>query len=274
VNKTDEQSFEPLEFREFIALEKNAIPLYYRAYYTTKRNAFVCNISQELREQWEVFLTIDEAFFRGLVDCDHGGTIERGHSLILYMSAHGKMRIAMELAFAGCLAEARSILRDGVEFTAHAHKLRYRPDLLKVWLDKAEHKKEWEAEFWNKKSLFEGLPLLHDRWKHYSERGSHANLPNLIGKLGVRNDENSQTFRLSYHGGERGTQLFLEVQVLLNTCALMERTFFDDHRERLRFDEGLRVIRERISERVLAKNNELQALDPAEYERELREQAL
>ena len=44
------------------------------------------------------------------------------------------MRISIELALSGCLAEARSILRDGVECVAHAHFILSDPKLQKVWL--------------------------------------------------------------------------------------------------------------------------------------------
>ena len=38
--------------------------------------------------------------------------------VVLYMNAHAKMRISMELAFSNCVPEARSILRDAVETVA------------------------------------------------------------------------------------------------------------------------------------------------------------
>lgn len=69
------------------------------------------------------------------------------------------------MALSGCLAEARSILRDGVKCVAQAHFMLSDPKLQKVWLSKYDGKAEekaFEQAFKHKKAsqLFKGLAEL------------------------------------------------------------------------------------------------------------------
>jgi hypothetical protein len=85
------------------------------------------------------------------------------------MNAHAKMRVSLELAFSDCLAEVRSILRDAIEFFAHAHAMLSDTNLQKTWLDKVNGKQELEAfkdafERNKKQGLFKGLDELHKTW--------------------------------------------------------------------------------------------------------------
>ena len=75
----------------------------------------------------------------------------RAFPVMLYINAHAKLRIAIELAFAGCTPEARSILRDAVEFVAHAHHMLDDPMLQTVWLNKLDDEKAFKSEFWYSK---------------------------------------------------------------------------------------------------------------------------
>jgi len=80
--------------------------------------------------------------------------------------AHAKMRVALELAFSGCLAEARSILRDAIEFVAQTHAVCTDTVLQKVWLEKNDGAAALKAftdafERHKKTGLFHGLAELH-----------------------------------------------------------------------------------------------------------------
>lgn len=105
--------------------------------------------------------------------------------ITVYMNAHLKIRVAMELAFEGSMAEARSIMRDAVEYAAHAHHMLKDPKLQEIWLNKLDDPAAWQAEFWNDKAtkLFDGLPLLNAVWKHLSNLGSHANIVSMCERL-------------------------------------------------------------------------------------------
>ena len=64
---------------------------------------------------------LDKIWMREFADLQTATDSGRMFPLRLYFNAHAKMRVALELAFSGCLAEARSILRDAIEFVARAY---------------------------------------------------------------------------------------------------------------------------------------------------------
>jgi hypothetical protein len=72
----------------------------------------------------------------------------------------------------------RSILRDAVEFVAHAHHMLKDPEIQKIWLNKNDNEEAFKKEFWYGKEtgLFAGLDELYEVWCQLSEIGSHANL--------------------------------------------------------------------------------------------------
>jgi hypothetical protein len=113
-------------------IEKAQIASHYRPYYAGKRQNLFANI-QDHADLWDLYMELDSIWFRILDSCKVGPTVERGLPLILFMNAHAKMRVAIELAFAGCMSEARSILRDAVEFVAHAHRLLSDANLQLLW---------------------------------------------------------------------------------------------------------------------------------------------
>lgn len=102
--------------------EVDNIPDQYRAYYSIKRNSFFASI-QGFPEMWQHYLRLDAIWMREFTDLQSTRDATRMFPLLLYFNAHAKTRIAMELAFSGCMAEARSILRDAIEFVAHAHTM-------------------------------------------------------------------------------------------------------------------------------------------------------
>jgi hypothetical protein len=148
-----------------VKFEIDNIPDDYREYYGTKRQNFFASI-QGFREMWDLYLRLDAIWLRGIKDLYVATDPNTMFPLLLYINAHAKIRVAMELAFAGCLAEARSILRDAVEFVAHAHAMVGDPELQKVWLSKNDDKAALEAfkdafERHKKDGLFKGLDELH-----------------------------------------------------------------------------------------------------------------
>jgi hypothetical protein len=66
---------------------------------------------------------LDEIWLRRFSDLKPPGRATQLFPLMLYINAHAKMRISIELALSGCMSEARSIMRDAVEFVAHAHAM-------------------------------------------------------------------------------------------------------------------------------------------------------
>jgi hypothetical protein len=164
--------------------------------------------------------------------------------LILYFNAHAKIRVGMELALSGCLAEARSILRDAIEFVAHAHHMLGDPALQVKWLSKNEEEEAFKEAFErNKKTgLFNGLEELRKSWGDLSETGSHANINSICDRFAMVEAGETVEWRLRYCGIEPGMweqQLFW----MLLMCFTMERTLFCDYESRLRFDDKLLGMR-------------------------------
>ncbi len=154
------------------------------------------------------------------------------------------MRVAIELAFTGCMAEARSILRDAIEFVAHAHATVSDPELQKKWLsknnDKAALKAFKEAFEWHKtQGLFKGLDELHRTWKKLSEAGSHASIDALVDRFVPITSDGHIEFRLNYTGVEDTKLWAKSLFSMLLTCFTMEQTFFGDYQQRLKLDDQL-----------------------------------
>jgi len=144
-----------------VEFERQNIPRDYREYYATKRNNFFASI-QNFRELWDFYLRLDAIWLRGFGDLKVARDLGRTFPLLLYFNAHAKIRVAMELAFTGCMSEARSILRDAVEFVGHAHWMLTDPELQKTWLNKNDNEAALKAfkdafEHAKKDRLFKGL---------------------------------------------------------------------------------------------------------------------
>jgi len=238
---------EPEESDLLVPFEIQNIPQRYREYYKTKRNNFFAGI-QGFPELWKYYTLLDAIWLRDFDDLKTARDPNLMFPLVLYFNAHAKIRVSIELGFSGCLAEARSILRDAIEFAAHAHAMRHDSKLQTIWLDKDHEKDALEAfkdafERHKKQNVFKGLDELHKAWGHLSETGSHANLNAICDRfVQVRSDEGVE-FRLNYTGVEQRMWAMSLFSMLL-TCFTMERTLFSDYEGRLKLDDKLVRMRE------------------------------
>jgi hypothetical protein len=55
---------------------------------------------------------------------------------LIFTSAHPRFLTAIELGFSCCIGDAYSVLRDGIEAAAHAHRIYKEPAAGKVWTTK------------------------------------------------------------------------------------------------------------------------------------------
>jgi len=189
-------------------------------------------------------------WFLEFQDIKVAGDPDRMFPLLLYFNAHAKIRVGMELALSGCLAEARSILRDAIEFVAHAHHMLGDPTLQLKWLSKNEEQKAFKEAFEEKKKtgLFNGREELHRSWGDLSETGSHATINAICDRFAMVEDGKNVEWRLHYCGVEPrmwGMQLFW----MLVTCFTMEQTLFCDYESRLKFDDTLLRMRAEFEKR-------------------------
>lgn len=239
-----------------VRFELDNIPSDYREYYATKRNNFFASI-QGFGEMWDYYLRLDAIWMREFADLKTARDASRMFPLLLYFNAHAKMRVAMELAFSGCMAEARSILRDAIEFVAHAHTMLNDPELQKTWLSKNDGKTALNAfkeafEAYKIERAFKGLDELHKTWGELSETGSHANLNAMVDRFVQVTSDDRVEFRLNYTGVEQ-RMWALSLFSMLLTCSTMEQTLFNDYDSRLKLENDLVRMRgefDRYKERL------------------------
>jgi hypothetical protein len=239
-------SQEPSDSDLLVQFELDNIQGDYRRFYSIKRNNLFSSI-QGFPELWEMFCRLDEIWLREINDLEVATDSERTFPTILYMSAHAKMRISMELAFSNCMPEARSILRDAVETVAHAHHMLRDPNNQLIWLQKDEPagKKAFKKAFEESKStgLFSGLAELHEKYGELSEAGSHPTMQSFVNRV-VMADRNGQRHITVNYTGAPDRRLFtMELFSRILTCFVMERTFFDDYVTRLNLDAKLMQMR-------------------------------
>jgi len=236
----------PQESDLLAKFEIDLIPDQYREYYAAKRANLFASI-HNFREMWEYYMCLDAIWMREFADLNVAGDAGKMFPLLLYFNARAKMRVAMELAFSGCMEEARSILRDAVEFVAHAHSMVNDPELQKTWLSKNDGKaalEEFEKAFIHhkKQGVFKGLDELHRVWGELSETGSHANINAMAERFVQITSDDRIEFTLNYTGLDpRMWALFLFSMLL--TCFTMEQTLFNDYDSRLKLDNGLMQMR-------------------------------
>ena len=119
--------------------ERDNIKDDYRLFYSIKRNNLFSSI-QGFPEHWEFFCGLDEIWRREIGDLEVAIDPDRMFPAVLYMNAHAKLRISMELAFSNCMPEARSILRDAVETVAYAHHMLRDPANQLIWMNRSERR--------------------------------------------------------------------------------------------------------------------------------------
>jgi hypothetical protein len=190
-----------------LAFETQNIPKEYLPYYEARRQNFFASI-QGFPELWKMFTALDAIWLREFDDLKAVNDPNRLFPIMVYVSAHAKIRIAMELAFSACLGEARSILRDAIESVAHAHVMLVDSKLQKVWLSKDDGKVEEKAftgAFVKNKTdrLFKGLKELHEKFGELSETGSHTTLMSMVGRLSFETNSMGMVLKMNYTGTDQ-----------------------------------------------------------------------
>ena len=242
---------EPRESDLLAPFETEKIPARYREYYRTKRHNLFASI-EGFPKLWKYYTLLDEIWLREFEDLKPARDPKRVFPLLLYFNAHAKIRVSIELGFSGCLAEARSILRDAIEFVAHAHAMLQDTELQKIWLNKNEGEateKAFKEAFGDpkKQRVFKGLDELHQTWGQLSELGSHANLNAISDRYAQVSSKEGIDFRIVYTGGEPRMWAMSLFSMLLS-CSTMERTLFSDYKDRLSLDPDLVRMREEFEQ--------------------------
>jgi hypothetical protein len=229
-----------------VQFERDNIKGDFRLFYSIKRNNLFSSI-QSFSDHWEFFSRLDEIWRREIDDLEVSIDPDRVFPVVLYMNAHAKMRMGLELTFSNCLPEGRSILRDAVETVAHAHHMLRDPANQSIWMKKDEPagKKAFKQAFEdNKRSgLFSGLAELHEKYGELSEAGSHPTMQSFANRVTMEDRDGQRHMIVNYSGAPDRRLFALELFSRLLTCFVMERTFFGDFETRFQLDAKLMQMR-------------------------------
>lgn len=246
-------------------VERKNIAEHYRPYYFAKRSNFFAGL-QGSPDLWRYYQLLDKVLLEEFQDMATAHDPNRMFPLALFFNAHAKIRISVELAFARCMEEARSILRDAIETAAYAHYMHDDPKLQKMWWSKddgLEAAKEFKEAFEKDKNnrSFRGLPELYEQWGHLCETGAHSTPKAVVSRFKIKETDKDIHYQLNYTGVE-DREWEPETFTLLLTVSMIEKVVFSDYRNRLQFDENLmrnrslaETLREKLRRYIIKKHN-------------------
>jgi hypothetical protein len=232
------------------AFERENLQGRYKQHLLNQRHNWRANF-YNFRPLWDCLMLIDEIWSRELEGMSEGvmKELNEAYAVLLFVAAHAKVRVALDLFFSDFIMEAYSIMREVIEFVVHGCRLLSRPDLMGVWLNRdkdAASLQRWKEEFWFGKEnrLFEGLPELYVAWKLCSENASHAHSGVLHQRIYGPGSEKGQV-PVNYSGVHPqilAVVLFGMLQMLEN----LEFRMFERAGPLLRLDTELQQLRDKF----------------------------
>jgi uncharacterized protein (DUF4415 family) len=241
----EKQKNPPVNEELLLPFEMRAFSPEFSQYYRVKRNNFFASI-QSFPHVWKACLLLDKIFMSEFADAEMLRDTKQLVPLLLLIQAHSQCRLAMELAFSTTLSEAGSLLRQGIEFAAFAHKLYREPKLVAVWLsadESKEHKSAFKKAFVENRraNLFSGskaLEELHMHWCHFSEASAHASIWSMANRIDTDHAATEGRWHLNYFEQDRKV-LAPELYKLLDVAHLIEAVVFSIFESRLHLDNSL-----------------------------------
>ena len=223
----------------------------YARYYRAKRGNFFQSL-KVFRGAWDCLQLLSDIWQREMSDLE--SLTDQYHMLpkMLFTAAHARYLTAIELTFCCCIGDAYSILRDGIESTAHAYKLFHEPQLTPVWTNKHQGKSEEKAydavfTYHKKKNLFpdkHGLGQLFTYYGHFCELATHSSVTSLGNAF--KDTSTPGILRWEYRYFETDQKkLAIFLFTLLQVSAHMEEAFFGCFETRLNLDPTLVEMRSR-----------------------------
>lgn len=241
----------PAPATELFPIEKECFHSEYQKYFIGKRQNFFVNLAA-FRALWDGLQLLNDIWMRELSDLEH--LRDQTHLLpkLIFAAAHGRFLTAIELGFSSCIGDAYSVLRDGIEAVAHAHKILKEPTTAgAAWTEKhqgktqkAAYNKHFEE---NKKSnLFPvgvpGLSQLHAYYGQFCELATHTSVTS-IGKS-FKDLSTKGTLRWGFAYFETNPQRLAGFfNALLQASAHMEEVFYACFEPRLKLDPDLGRMR-------------------------------
>lgn len=267
----------PDEDRLLLPFERDHLLHTYREFYKAKRNNFLATVNH-FPSLWQSFQLLDEVWSRDNEDLEKLREPKQVLPSLLFLHAHTKFRIAMELGFSRLSAESWAILRVGIESTVHAHKIYRDPRAAEVWSARDEGKTERAAfnrmfSENKKESLFPslaGLRKLYPYWQDYSDWGSHCSAIDMGTRVSQVDSPEDVTFRFDCFDADKFRAVWY-VYCLLDAGRLMEAVFFDIFRDRLQLDYHLNQQRASFEKRHGDMKGEIKAKYGSEIASVLRD---
>jgi hypothetical protein len=174
---------------ELFSVETECFRSGYQEYFKGKRQNFFLSLTA-FRPLWDCLQLLNDIWLREFNNLEH--LTDQTHLLpkLLFAAAHARFLTAIELGFSSCIGDAYSVLRDGIETVAHAHKIFKEPTAAGAWSAKHQGKAELAAhdkifKHNKKKNLFpDDVPGLRQLYVYYGlfcESATHTSATS-IGK--------------------------------------------------------------------------------------------
>lgn len=240
---------------ELFPIEAECFHSEFQRYFKGKRQNFFLSLAT-FRPLWDCLQLLNDIWMRESSNMEHLSNQTHLLPKTLFASAHARFLTAIELGFSCCIGDAYSVLRDGIEAVAHAHKMFKEPATATAWTDKhkgkaqrAAYKKIFEDE--KKKNLFPdgvpGLPHLHVYYAQFSELATHTSVTS-IGK-GFEDLSTTGTVKWAFHYFETNPQRLAGfLNALLQVATHMEEVFYTCFEPRLRLDPDLTAMRAKFQQ--------------------------
>jgi hypothetical protein len=235
---------------ELFPIEKDCFHSDFQEYFKGKRQNFFLTLTA-FRQLWDCLQLLNDIWMRELSDLENLREQMQLLPKIIFSSAHARFLTAIELGYSCCIGDAYSVLRDGIESVAHAHRIFKDPASAAAWSAKHQGEAELKAHDkifkWDKrKNLFPdnvpGLSQLQTYYAHFCELATHPSVTS-VGK-NFKDLSTAGTLRWGYAYFETDPQRLAGfLNALLQVSAHMEEVFYGCFEARLNLDPELGRMR-------------------------------
>jgi hypothetical protein len=255
---------------ELFPIERELFHSEYQKFFLAKRQNFFVTLTA-FRDPWEALQLLNDVLMREHSNLEHLTDHTQVLPKTIFSAAHARFLTAIELGFSCCIGDAYSILRDGIESVAHAHRLFKDPAAAAAWSAKHQGEAELRAHDkifkWDKKkNLFPddvpALNHLYTYYAHFCELATHTSVSSIGKDFIDLSTEGTLRWGLAYF--ETNPQRLAGfLNALLQVSAHMEEVFYGCFEGRLKLDPELGrmrsdflKVRQQQSQRLMAIYNQ------------------
>lgn len=220
---------------------------------TVKKNLEIS--VNNLPELWKLFIELDRIFHIELDICSANQEIKKIMALNFYWKSLRHMRASIKLLFSTQLQEALTVLKMSIESVVIARKMIESTHNLTIWVN--QNKDENSKREYNKlfvKNMKDNLfpesdklvSRLHPFWKDYSHLATHSNRDGIDFWLNTYESDNGKIYNIKYTEDKESTIVSCILNAL-QCMTLIEKLFYREFNDRLKFDIELERIRKKFS---------------------------